>query len=104
MADVIGPRSRFDYEYDFGDSWHHEVVVEAVTPLDLVLKFAVCVDGQRACPPEDVGGVHMFATVLEALGDPEHAATPEYLHWLPEDFDHEAFDLAAVNAALQRVR
>ena len=46
MADVIGPRSRFDYEYDFGDSWHHEVVVEAVTPLDLVLKFAVCVDGQ----------------------------------------------------------
>jgi hypothetical protein len=46
----------------------------------------------------------MFATVLEALGDPEHAETPEYLHWLPEDFDPEAFDLAAVNAALQRVR
>lgn len=63
MADVIGPRSRFDYEYDFGDSWHHEVVVEAVTPIDLVLKFGVCLDGQRACPPEDVGGVHMFATV-----------------------------------------
>ena len=104
MADVIGPRSRFDYEYDFGDSWHHEVVVEAVTPIDLVLKFGVCLDGQRACPPEDVGGVHMFATVLEAIRDPEHAESPEYLEWLPADFDPEAFDVAAANAALQRVR
>jgi Plasmid pRiA4b ORF-3-like protein len=104
MADVIGPRSRFDYEYDFGDSWHHEVVVEAVTPLDLVLKFGVCLDGERACPPEDVGGVHMFATVLEFRRHPEQAESPEYLHWLPPDFDPDAFDLAAVNAALQRIR
>lgn len=104
MADVIGLRSRFDYEYDFGDSWHHEVVVEAVTPIESVLKFGVCLDGQRACPPEDVGGVHMFATVLEAIGDPEHAESPEYLEWLPPEFDPEAFNLAAINAALQRVR
>jgi hypothetical protein len=104
MADVIGPRSRFDYEYDFGDSWHHEVVVEAMTRIDLVLKFGVCLDGQRACPPEDVGGVHMFAAVLAAVRDPEHAESPEYLEWLPPDFDPDLFDLAAVNAALQRIR
>jgi len=104
VADLIGPRSRFDYEYDFGDSWHHEVVVEDVTPVDLVLKFGVCLDGQRACPPEDVGGVYMFATVLEAIRDPEHAESPEYLHWLPPGFDPEAFNLGAINASLQRIR
>jgi len=70
MADVIGPGSRFDYDDDLGDSWHHELVVEAVAPLHLVLKFGVCVEGQRARPSE---------------------------------FDPEAIELAAANAALQRI-
>jgi hypothetical protein len=104
MADVIGPDSHFDYEYDFGDSWHHEVVVEAVTPGDPVLKVGVCLDGERACPPEDIGGVHTYATVIAAFRHPERAESAEYLEWLPAGFDPEAFDLAAVNAALRRIR
>src|SRR4051794_40691261 len=47
---------RFGYQYDFGDSWDHEVVVESVTTTRLGLRFAVCVDGQNACPPEECGG------------------------------------------------
>jgi len=46
----------------------------------------------------------MFATVLEAVRNPEQAESSQYLEWLSPDFDPEAFDFAAVNAALQRIR
>lgn len=104
VADVVKARSRFFYEYDFGDSWRHEIVVESVEPIPLILKFATCIDGQRACPPEDCGGVGGYANFLEAIGDPEHEEHADYMLWAGLHFDAEAFNLAATNAALQRVR
>ena len=104
FTDAVKERTRFVYEYDFGDSWRHEVVVESIEPVPLVLKFAVCLDGQRACPPEDCGGVHGYAQLLEAIADPDHEEFDDYVGWVGGYFDPEAFDLAAVNAALQRVR
>ncbi len=95
---------RFRYEYDFGDSWEHEVTVEATTWSPLALKHAVCLDGQNACPPEDVGGVGGYAQFLEALADPLHEEHDSYLVWVGYKFDPEAFELAAANAALQRLR
>jgi hypothetical protein len=95
---------RFSYEYDFGDSWEHEVVVENVTWPPLALKFGVCLDGQNACPPEDVGGPSGYAHFLEAIGDPLHEEHDDYLVWVGHKFDSEAFDLAAANATLQRLR
>ncbi len=95
---------RFRYEYDFGDSWEHEVTVEATTWSPLALKHAVCLDGQNACPPEDVGGVGGYAQFLEALADPLHEEHDSYLVWVGYKFDPEAFELAAANAALQRQR
>jgi len=56
FADVIRAPTRFFYECDVGDSWRHEVVVESIELVPLILKFAICLDGQRACPPEDCGG------------------------------------------------
>src|ERR1700736_6162422 len=55
FSDVVESPMRFDYQYDFGDNWEHEVVIETIEPVSLVLKFAVCIDGQLACPPEDCG-------------------------------------------------
>ena len=95
---------RFFYEYDFGDSWRHEVVVESIEPVPLILKFGVCVDGQRACPPEDCGGTGGYGEFLEAITDPDHEEHDDYVGWIGRYFDPEAFDLAMVNAALQRVR
>ena len=63
---------RFIYEYDFGDSWEHELVVEAVVPADARVKCPACVDGRRACPPEDVGGVWGYADFLDAIRNPAH--------------------------------
>ena len=53
---AIGDNSRFAYEYDFGDSWEHEIVVEDRWRIPIGLKFGVCVDGAERCPPEDCGG------------------------------------------------
>jgi len=46
---------RFTFEYDFGDSWEHEIVIEELTKSPIGLKYAVCLDGANACPPDDVG-------------------------------------------------
>jgi hypothetical protein len=95
---------QFTYEYDFGDSWDHTVVVEEKTTTRTGLKFAVCLDGSGACPPEDCGGTGGYERLLEALGnpsDPEHEALME---WAGGPIDVAAFDLARTNAELQRLR
>jgi Plasmid pRiA4b ORF-3-like protein len=63
-----GSLRRFVYEYDFGDSWTHEVVVEDVTWAPYVLKHGVCLDGDGACPPEDVGGPGGYEEFLARPG------------------------------------
>jgi hypothetical protein len=95
---------RFGYQYDFGDDWQHEVTVEATTWSQLALKYAVCLDGQNACPPEDVGGPYGYQQFLEALSDPLHEEHDSYLVWMGYKFDASEFSLATANAALQRVR
>src|SRR3954469_3483816 len=58
VADVLpAPRKKLIYEYDFGDSWYHEVLVEKVLPPDPSFKHPLCLAGENACPPEDCGGI-----------------------------------------------
>lgn len=104
VLQAVSDQRRFIYHYDFGDSWDHEVVVEARWTMPVGLKFAVCVDGQHACPPEDCGGHPGYAEMLEALADPSHDEHDSYLQWVGGSFDPTEFDLAVANAALQRVR
>ena len=44
------------YLYDFGDDWHHSVVLEEITPHDASSALPACVAGRRRCPPEDCEG------------------------------------------------
>jgi hypothetical protein len=104
LADVARADDRFHYDYDFGDSWEHEVVVERADTIRLMLKFAVCLDGANACPPEDCGGTGGYADLLEVLANPAHNEHEHYRQWVGEGFNPEAFDLAATNAALQCLR
>ncbi|MDB5343060.1 MAG: Plasmid pRiA4b ORF-3-like protein [Schlesneria sp.] len=46
----------WDYIYDFGDDWGHQIQFEGFLPVDPKVKYPSCVDGKRACPPEDCGG------------------------------------------------
>ena len=99
------PNSVLVYEYDFGDSWHHLVRVECVSargPNEPT--HPVCTGGQRACPPEDCGGLHGFyEQFLPAMLDPAHEEHQSMREWFGGDFDPETFDLNAVNAALKRL-
>jgi hypothetical protein len=93
----------FLYNYDFGDDWLHEIVVESSRPADDSVKFPVCVTGRRAGPPEDSGGVHRYAYLLEAVSDPANPDHQELSAWLDPNFDPEAFDADRVNQDLRRV-
>ncbi|HEY5273291.1 MAG TPA: plasmid pRiA4b ORF-3 family protein [Acidimicrobiales bacterium] len=100
LAEAFGESRKFFYDYDFGDSWEHEIVLEKTTSTE-PQRFARCLAGKRACPPEDSGGVWGYASLLEALADESHEEHEEYLEWAGEDFDPEAFSLAVVNVHLK---
>lgn len=102
----IAPRekSKFVYEYDFGDSWEHTILVEKILPPEKGVSYPRCIKGKRACPPEDVGGVWGYAEFVEAITDPNHPDHADMLEWVGDDFDPEAFDLAEINEALQRFK
>jgi hypothetical protein len=96
---------RFTYTYDFGDSWRHEILVEKIEPVDRQTPLPRCLNGARACPREDCGGVGGYAAMLEAKRHP----TKERLSYWGDPswvlgFDPEHFDLAAVNQLLQPVQ
>ena len=104
LADVAPyEKSKFIYEYDFGDSWEHEIVVEKILPADSQAEYPRCVKGKRACPPEDIGGIGGFEEFLEAMQDPEHPEHEFYLEWLGEEYDPEAVDLDDINRKLQKL-
>jgi hypothetical protein len=104
LVEALAGEQLFHYSYDFGDSWEHSVAIEEVTTPLRALRFAVCLDGQRKCPPEDCGGASRYAHLLEVIADPGHEEFQFYVDWLGGHFDPEEFDLADVNARLQRLR
>jgi len=101
VADAVRPRSKFVYQYDFGDRWNHILLVEKVVR-DAALSGPICVDGARACPPEDSGGAWGYAETLEALSKPDDEETEELREWIGDDFDPELFDRDSVNQGLRR--
>jgi Plasmid pRiA4b ORF-3-like protein len=94
------PKDRMRYEYDFGDSWEHDVVLEAVLPSELGGVYPQVEAGKRACPPEDVGGVHGYVGFLEALRDSSHPEHAEVREWVGREFDPEAFTVREANLAI----
>lgn len=50
------PHERFEYVYDFGDNWEHDILVEKILPLEPAQAYPVCICGAQNCPPEDSGG------------------------------------------------
>jgi len=91
----------FSYVYDLGDMWQHSVVVEKIMPFE-ERDYPVILDGARACPPEDCGGVHGYRELLEIQKDKSHPLYQErIMRWLGRPFDPEYFDPAGRKAAFQ---
>lgn len=76
-----GAPLEFEYLYDFGDSWLHDVMFEGSPTPQPGMTYPQCLEGERACPPEDVGGIHGFSDYLEVIADPKHERHAELLEW-----------------------
>jgi len=101
LGDLVEKGDTLTYTYDFGDDWQHELVVEQVLkrPKGTTVKIALCVDGARACPPEDCGGPGGYEELLEVLADPGHEEHESMREWAG-DWDPELFDIDQANAEL----
>src|SRR5271169_3728345 len=93
----FGRGVRFTYAYDFGDNWRHTVEIEELLALDIEPKLATCVDGARARPPEDVGGVSGYEAFLAIMADPNDQEYAETKRWCGGHFDPEWFDLGVTD-------
>jgi hypothetical protein len=101
---VQGKTSGLVYEYDFGDSWSHLLTFsEASEGQAAVENRAVCLEGSRACPPEDCGGSPGYEDLLEALGNKKHPEHRAMKQWLGRPYDPEAFAVDKVNRCLAKL-
>lgn len=98
------PRDRLVYEYDFGDSWEHDVLLEGISEAEPDVRYPRVVAGKRACPPEDVGGYPGYMEFLEVIRDPYHEEHASMLEWIGGGFDPEYFDVAEADRSVPRKR
>ena len=98
---VSNEKAEFVYEYDFGDSWQHKLLIEKILLAQPGKQYPTCLGGKRACPPEDCGGIWGYAHLLEVIQNPLHEEHEEMMEWLGGQFDPEEFDLQEVNWRLR---
>ena len=98
IADYFSMENRSaDYTYDFGDNWEHTVELEKILPRENNVNYPRCIDGKRACPPEDCGGIWGYEDFLEIIRNPNHEEHEEMLEWVGGEFGPEHFDVREVH-------
>ena len=90
------------YEYDFGDGWSHEILLEKFIKPDESIKYPICLGGKMKCPPEDVGGIGGYTEMLKVLRNPNNEEYESYITWLGGHFDYKEFDINKVNKLLAK--
>jgi hypothetical protein len=100
---VAAKGDRLRYTYDFGDWWEHEILVEDVLPADPDQRYPECLDGERACPPEDVGGPEGYTDFRAALADARHREHVAMREWIGRPFDPDEFDRDRTSTLLRRL-
>lgn len=102
---IKSEKQKFIYIYDFGDRWKHALVVEKFLDKEESQSYPTCIDGERACPPEDCGSVQGYYELMKIRKDKNH---PDYkeriLEWLGENYDPDYFNINEVNKILKITR
>lgn len=80
------------YLYDYGDQWWHTVQLEGYMYKEPKVKYPICIDGARACPPEDCGGERGYYDLLKTLANPEDEEYEQMRTWIGENWNPEYFD------------
>ncbi len=106
LLDEVLPvvKTKMRWDYDFGDGWEHDVIVEAIEPMRSDAVYPVCLVGKRACPPDDCGGPWGYSNLLAAISDPTHEEHEELIEWLPPGFDADEFDIAEATEMMRSAR
>ncbi|MBC8181572.1 plasmid pRiA4b ORF-3 family protein [candidate division KSB1 bacterium] len=89
------------YEYDFGDGWEHEIILEKIIVEENNQIYPKCLEGKNSSPPEDCGGIMGYLNLLEVIADPNHEEYNELMEWLGVKFHPEKFDKNKVNEMLK---
>ena len=102
---IHAPKDSFIYDYDFGDDWKHNVLLERVLPVERGVYYPRCLDGKRACPPEDCGGSGGYDEIMNAIKNPENPEYKEIYDWISDDtgkvlYEPEKFDVETINKIL----
>ncbi len=92
---------KIKYEYDFGDSWMHDIILEKVLPVDKTMQIPSCVNGKGNCPPEDCGGIWGYEDIKTILSNPKHKQFEETMEWIGNEFDPDYFDKKEINEMLK---
>lgn len=58
-----------EYTYDFGDDWEHIITLEKILPRDKGVSYPRCIQGKRACPPEDCGGIWGYEEICQGKSE-----------------------------------
>lgn len=104
ISDIVptsGKPFMFEYQYDFGDSWYHDILFEGCLTSKKGHRYPICVEGERCCPPEDVGDVSGYRRFLDIIMDPKDGRRVDLLRW-SEKFDPEKFDKDFATRRMQR--
>ncbi len=90
------PGEKAVYEYDFGDGWEHEILLKGIAVKEKGAKYARCLAGKRACPPEDCGGTLGYERLLRIIKNPKHEEHERMMEWLGGEYDPARFDADSV--------
>lgn len=101
VSDLLAAKGdKVIYEYDFGDGWEHDLILEDILPLGEGRFYPKCLAGKRNCPPEDCGGSWGYEDILKALKAEDKTEYEDLLEWVG-DYDPEYFDLDQTNEMLK---
>lgn len=92
VSQLFDRHDRGIYEYDFGDSWFHEIVVEKKLKDTKKNSVPICLGGARHRPPEDVGGVGGYGAFLETIREKKNPEREDMLSWAQKDTKGRLFD------------
>ena len=93
----------FIYEYDFGDSWNHIIIVEKHVMLEDGHQLPFCTAGELKCPPEDCGGIPGYNYILNILADKKHEEYKDIKAWIGAKFNATDFDVVKTNKKLKTI-
>ena len=102
LADMkLRKGNSFDYEYDFGDRWEHQIIVEDIFEPQPLKRYPACIAGKRACPPEDCGGSWSYMHVMDVLKKRRGRDYRAIREHAGKDFNPAVFKRTPINAQLR---